>query len=41
MFVYYQRTFQEICKGIHLQKREEQQTAKPDNKKSNASKSSE
>ncbi|XP_012772278.3 period circadian protein homolog 2 isoform X3 [Maylandia zebra] len=30
------RTFQEICKGIHLQKREEQQTAKPDNKKSNA-----
>ncbi|XP_006786546.1 period circadian protein homolog 2 isoform X2 [Neolamprologus brichardi] len=29
------RTFQEICKGIHLQKREEQQTAKPDNKKSN------
>uniref|UniRef100_A0AAX7UR88 Period circadian protein homolog 2 n=1 Tax=Astatotilapia calliptera TaxID=8154 RepID=A0AAX7UR88_ASTCA len=31
------RTFQEICKGIHLQKREEQQTAKPDNKKSNKS----
>ncbi|XP_030608629.1 period circadian protein homolog 2 isoform X2 [Archocentrus centrarchus] len=30
------RTFQEICKGIHLQKREEHQTAKPDNKKSNA-----
>ncbi|CAI5641208.1 unnamed protein product [Oreochromis niloticus] len=30
------RTFQEICKGIHLQKREEQQTAKPDNRKSNA-----
>ncbi|XP_028283925.1 period circadian protein homolog 2 isoform X3 [Parambassis ranga] len=29
------RTFQEICKGIHLQKSQEQQTAKPDNKKSN------
>ncbi|XP_019117797.1 period circadian protein homolog 2 isoform X3 [Larimichthys crocea] len=29
------RTFQEICKGIHLQKSQEQQTTKPDNKKSN------
>ncbi|KAM4605133.1 period circadian protein homolog 2 isoform 2-T3 [Polymixia lowei] len=34
------RTFQEICKGIHLQKSQEQQvflasSAKPDNKKSN------
>ncbi|XP_008292730.1 period circadian protein homolog 2 isoform X3 [Stegastes partitus] len=27
------RTFQEICKGIHLQKSQEQQTAKLDNKK--------
>ncbi|XP_070701810.1 period circadian protein homolog 2 isoform X2 [Pempheris klunzingeri] len=30
------RTFQEICKGIHLQKSQEQQTAKPDSKKSNS-----
>ncbi|XP_022058826.2 period circadian protein homolog 2 isoform X1 [Acanthochromis polyacanthus] len=29
------RTFQEICKGIHLQKSLEQQTAKLDNKKGN------
>ncbi|XP_074507414.1 period circadian protein homolog 2 isoform X2 [Sebastes fasciatus] len=29
------RTFQEICKGIHLQKCQEQQTTKPDIKKSN------
>uniref|UniRef100_A0A8P4KQE3 Period circadian protein homolog 2 n=1 Tax=Dicentrarchus labrax TaxID=13489 RepID=A0A8P4KQE3_DICLA len=29
-----QRTFQEICKGIHLQKSQEQQTTKPDHKKS-------
>ncbi|KAK2822419.1 hypothetical protein Q5P01_022484 [Channa striata] len=29
------RTFQEICKGVHLQKSQEQQTTKPDNKKSN------
>ncbi|XP_071348620.1 period circadian protein homolog 2 isoform X2 [Trachinotus anak] len=29
------RTFQEICKGIHLQKSQEQQTTKPDYKKSN------
>ncbi|XP_035526404.1 period circadian protein homolog 2 isoform X1 [Morone saxatilis] len=28
------RTFQEICKGIHLQKSQEQQTTKPDHKKS-------
>ncbi|XP_035026990.2 period circadian protein homolog 2 isoform X2 [Hippoglossus stenolepis] len=28
------RTFQEICKGVHLQKSQEQQTSKPDNKKS-------
>ncbi|KAI3374944.1 hypothetical protein L3Q82_021468 [Scortum barcoo] len=28
------RTFQEICKGIHLQKSQEQQTTKPDTKKS-------
>ncbi|XP_070829845.1 period circadian protein homolog 2 isoform X2 [Chaetodon trifascialis] len=28
------RTFQEICKGIHLQKSQEQQTTKPDNKRS-------
>ncbi|XP_042352927.1 period circadian protein homolog 2 isoform X2 [Plectropomus leopardus] len=28
------RTFQEICKGIHLQKSQEQQTTKPDNRKS-------
>ncbi|XP_030015701.1 period circadian protein homolog 2 isoform X3 [Sphaeramia orbicularis] len=27
------RTFQEICKGIHLQKSQEQQTGKSDNKK--------
>lgn len=35
-----QRTFQEICKGIHLQKSQEQQMTKLDNKKSNGSKSS-
>ncbi|XP_029381471.1 period circadian protein homolog 2 isoform X2 [Echeneis naucrates] len=29
------RTFQEICKGVHLQKSQEQQTIKADNKKSN------
>ncbi|KAM9350089.1 period circadian protein homolog 2 [Symphorus nematophorus] len=29
------RTFQEICKGIHLQKSQEQQTTKPEHKKSN------
>uniref|UniRef100_A0A8D0D6Y1 Period circadian protein homolog 2 n=1 Tax=Sander lucioperca TaxID=283035 RepID=A0A8D0D6Y1_SANLU len=29
------RTFQEICKGIHLQKSQEQQTTRPDIKKSN------
>ncbi|XP_035491009.2 period circadian protein homolog 2 isoform X2 [Scophthalmus maximus] len=29
------RTFQEICKGIHLQKSQELQTTKPENKKSN------
>ncbi|KAG8014171.1 Period circadian protein-like protein 2 [Nibea albiflora] len=29
------RTFQEICKGIHLQKSQEQQTTRLDNKKSN------
>ncbi|GAA6234466.1 period circadian protein homolog 2-like isoform X4 [Lates japonicus] len=29
------RTFQEICKGIHLQKSQEQQTTKSDNKKGN------
>ncbi|XP_075877510.1 period circadian protein homolog 2 isoform X2 [Nelusetta ayraudi] len=29
------RTFQEICKGIHLQRNQEQQTTKADNKKSN------
>ncbi|XP_054479590.1 period circadian protein homolog 2 isoform X2 [Anoplopoma fimbria] len=29
------RTFQEICKGIHLQKSQEHQTTKHDNKKSN------
>ncbi|XP_056247186.1 period circadian protein homolog 2 isoform X3 [Seriola aureovittata] len=29
------RTFQEICKGIHLQKSQEQQTTKPDHKKRN------
>uniref|UniRef100_UPI0037E79545 period circadian protein homolog 2 isoform X2 n=1 Tax=Semicossyphus pulcher TaxID=241346 RepID=UPI0037E79545 len=29
------RTFQEICKGIHLQKSQEQQIAKHDNKKTN------
>ncbi|XP_070775653.1 period circadian protein homolog 2 [Enoplosus armatus] len=29
------RTFQEICKGIHLQKCQEQHTTKPDHKKSN------
>ncbi|XP_044075067.1 period circadian protein homolog 2 isoform X3 [Siniperca chuatsi] len=29
------RTFQEICKGIHLQKCQEQHTTKPDNKKNN------
>lgn len=34
-----QRTFQEICKGIHLQKSQELQTTKPENKKSNGSKS--
>ncbi|KAM3604853.1 uncharacterized protein V6R79_017132 [Siganus canaliculatus] len=28
------RTFQEICKGIHLQKSQEQQASKPDGKKS-------
>ncbi|XP_041805937.1 period circadian protein homolog 2 isoform X2 [Chelmon rostratus] len=28
------RTFQEICKGIHLQKSQEQQTTKPDHKRS-------
>ncbi|XP_062261192.1 period circadian protein homolog 2 isoform X2 [Platichthys flesus] len=28
------RTFQEICHGVHLQKSQEQQTPKPDNKKS-------
>ncbi|XP_069367409.1 period circadian protein homolog 2 isoform X6 [Paralichthys olivaceus] len=28
------RTFQEICKGVHLQKCQEQQTTKQDNKKS-------
>ncbi|XP_026168761.1 period circadian protein homolog 2 isoform X3 [Mastacembelus armatus] len=33
------RTFQEICKGIHLQKSQEQQTTKPDNKKSNGTES--
>ncbi|XP_069548080.1 period circadian protein homolog 2 isoform X1 [Brachyistius frenatus] len=33
------RTFQEICKGIHLQKSQEQQTAKPDRKKSNGTES--
>uniref|UniRef100_H3DCQ3 Period circadian protein homolog 2 n=1 Tax=Tetraodon nigroviridis TaxID=99883 RepID=H3DCQ3_TETNG len=31
-----QRTFQEICKGIHLQKNQEQQTNKADNKKSSS-----
>lgn len=35
-----QRTFQEICKGIHLQKSQEQQTTKPHHKKSGGSKSS-
>ncbi|XP_067461977.1 period circadian protein homolog 2 isoform X1 [Thunnus thynnus] len=30
------RTFQEICKGIHLQKSQEQQTTKPDNKKASS-----
>ncbi|CAG07634.1 unnamed protein product, partial [Tetraodon nigroviridis] len=30
------RTFQEICKGIHLQKNQEQQTNKADNKKSSS-----
>ncbi|XP_054888993.1 period circadian protein homolog 2 isoform X2 [Poeciliopsis prolifica] len=29
------RTFQEICKGIHLQKNQEQQTAKSEHKRSN------
>nr|XP_020451462.1 period circadian protein homolog 2-like isoform X2 [Monopterus albus] len=29
------RTFQEICKGIHLQKSQEQQMTKPENKKTN------
>ncbi|XP_038573952.1 period circadian protein homolog 2 isoform X2 [Micropterus salmoides] len=29
------RTFQEICKGVHLQKCQEQHTTKQDNKKSN------
>ncbi|XP_067330874.1 period circadian protein homolog 2 isoform X2 [Channa argus] len=29
------RTFQEICKGVHLQKSQEQQITKPDNTKSN------
>ncbi|XP_028988107.1 period circadian protein homolog 2 isoform X2 [Betta splendens] len=29
------RTFQEICKGIHLQKSQEQQMSKPDTKRSN------
>ncbi|XP_034743734.1 period circadian protein homolog 2 isoform X4 [Etheostoma cragini] len=29
------RSFQEICKGIHLQKSQEQQTTRPDIKKSN------
>lgn len=32
-----QRTFQEICKGIHLQKSQEQQTTKLDSKKSSKS----
>uniref|UniRef100_A0A096LVT3 Period circadian protein homolog 2 n=1 Tax=Poecilia formosa TaxID=48698 RepID=A0A096LVT3_POEFO len=31
------RTFQEICKGIHLQKNQEQQTAKSEHKRSNTS----
>ncbi|XP_026229921.1 period circadian protein homolog 2 isoform X3 [Anabas testudineus] len=33
------RTFQEICKGIHLQKSQEQQMTKLDNKKSNGTES--
>uniref|UniRef100_A0A8C4DBF7 Period circadian protein homolog 2 n=1 Tax=Dicentrarchus labrax TaxID=13489 RepID=A0A8C4DBF7_DICLA len=33
------RTFQEICKGIHLQKSQEQQTTKPDHKKKSVQKS--
>ncbi|XP_040000610.1 period circadian protein homolog 2 isoform X2 [Xiphias gladius] len=33
------RTFQEICKGIHLQKSQEQQTTKPDYKKKSVQKS--
>ncbi|XP_031150131.1 period circadian protein homolog 2 isoform X5 [Sander lucioperca] len=33
------RTFQEICKGIHLQKSQEQQTTRPDIKKSNGTES--
>lgn len=33
------RTFQEICKGIHLQKNQEQLMAKSEHKRSNTSKS--